>query len=702
MSKNNLSKVTKRGYPLPLGVTVLNEGINFSLFSRHASQVTLVIDRIERSDDKPVRYEIPLKQTENKTGDIWHILLETTQTGFCYGYRVYGTGDKAGCVFNSENILIDPYCQSLSPRKWGEISKFGKAPCCRILNHDFDWANDRPLKTPLSQTVIYELHVRGFSNEDTSSPATSGTYLGIIDKIPYLRQLGITAVELMPITEFDENDSAFYDPETGQPLKNFWGYNPVSFFALKSGYAQQPDKHVNEFKSMVKALHEAGIEVILDIVYNHTGESGYDGITSSFRGLDNPVYYLLDSEDQAYLNYSGCGNTLNCNHPIVRSLIRHSLRYWVMEMHIDGFRFDLASILGRDQEGNVLPNPPMIEIIAEDPILRDTKIIAEAWDAAGLYQVGSFSTDSRWGEWNGRFRDDIRSFMAGHSGMVTRLATRIAGSSDLYQSSHRSPLNSINFITSHDGFTLHDLVSYDQKNNLSNGENNRDGDSHNISWNSGHEGPYPPADVQQLRNRRIRSMFIILMISQGVPMITAGDEFGRSQQGNNNAWCQDNPISWLNWQFSGTNHELLRFCRQSIELRRRHPVFRREEFFPTTTSGSNVENEVSWQYLSPDQHNWSEDCHGLGVLLHGSRKGQPRDDDFFIMLNGNQMQDLTFTPPPVPQNSKNRQWHLIVDTSAKPPKDIMLKGNILDMKDFATILVPPFTVKILQSLPNVS
>lgn len=700
MSKINLPQLVKRGYPLPLGVTVLNEGINFSLFSRHASQVILVIAPDVIEPGSPTRYEIALNQEEHKTGDIWHILIESTVTDFSYGYRVYGAPDDVGSLFTPEHVLIDPYCQSLVPRKWGQQSSFGQEPCCRILNHDFDWKNDRPLKTPLSETVIYELHVRGFSKEMSSGPSSAGTYQGIIDRIPYLKQLGITAVELMPVTEFDENDTPFYDPETGQQLKNFWGYNPVSFFALKSGYAKDAENHVNEFKSMVSALHEAGIEVILDIVYNHTGEGGYDGITSSFRGIDNSIYYLLGSEGKEYLNYSGCGNTLNCNHPIVRSLIRHSLRYWVMEMHIDGFRFDLASILGRDQEGNVLPNPPMIELIAEDPVLRDTKIIAEAWDAAGLYQVGSFSTDSRWGEWNGRFRDDIRAFMAGHNGMITRLATRIAGSSDLYQASHRSPLNSINFITSHDGFTLHDLVSYNQKNNLNNGENNRDGDAHNISWNSGHEGPLPPTEIQQLRERRIRSMFITLMISQGVPMITAGDEFSRSQRGNNNAWCQDNGISWLNWDLQERNHELLRFCRQSIELRKRHPVFRREEFFSTNSSDVLEEDEVSWQYLSPHQQNWSDDCFGLGVLLQGKRKNQPRDDDFFIMLNGSRDQELLFAPPPVPQNARNRKWHLIVDTSASPPGDIMLQGTLIEVVAQGKISVPPFTVKILQSQPT--
>jgi len=684
---------------LPLGVTVLNEGVNFALFSRHGSQVSLIIDLPSTDGQSVSRHEVLLGREENRTGDIWHILLETDHTDFTYGYRIFGKSHPEGCAFQPDRILIDPYCHALKPRRWGEAARYGEVPCCLIPRHDFDWQHDRPLKTPLSETVIYELHVRGFTKADPSISAP-GTYLGIIEKIPYLKQLGITAVELLPVTEFDENDNDFHDPTTGKPLKNFWGYNPVSFLAVKSGYAHNPDDHINEFKCMVRALHQAGIEVILDIVYNHTGEGGYDGTTSSFRGLDNPIYYLLDPHTQAYLNFSGCGNTLNCNHPVVRSLIRESLRYWVMEMHVDGFRFDLASILGRDQAGNVLINPPMIELIAEDPVLRDTKIIAEAWDAAGLYQVGSFSTNSRWGEWNGRFRDDVRSFMAGHEGFVAKLATRLAGSSDLYQASSRGPLSSINFITSHDGFTLHDLASYNQKNNLQNGENNRDGDNHNLSWNSGHEGDPAPPPVNKLRFRRIRSLLTILMLSQGVPMITAGDEFGRSQQGNNNAWCQDNPISWLDWKFSRKNQELLRFFRQCIELRRRHPVFRREDFFPSPgTAGGTDQEEISWQYLKPGITDWSENCHGLGMLLNGRRRNKPRDDDFFFVINSNKYLPLIFTLPPVPANTRERRWNLVIDTGAASPYDIGLQGIILNGSPSAFVRVEPMAVKVFQSMP---
>lgn len=700
MSKKIYPWNRKRGYPLPLGVTELSEGINFALFARHATKVVLVLDYVSQETNQTIRYEIELSAAEHRTGDIWHILLETTHCNLTYGYRVFGVSNGNGLVFDPEKILIDPFCHALSPRKWGDISQYGAEPCCRIIAHDFDWQNDRPLKTPLSDTVIYELHVRGFTRGDDLHSEVAGTYNGIIKKIPYLKELGISAVELMPVTEFDENDNIFSDPIDGKPLKNFWGYNPVSFFALKSGYASNPVDHINEFKTMVRELHKAGIEVILDMVYNHTGEGSYDGTTSSLRAIDNTIYYLLDPEDKSYLNFSGCGNTLNCNHPVVRSLIRNSLRYWVMEMHIDGFRFDLASILGRDQEGNVLPNPPMIELIAEDPVLRDTKIIAEAWDAAGLYQVGSFSTDARWGEWNGRFRDDIRSFMAGHSGMITRLATRIAGSSDLYQASCRGPLSSINFITSHDGFTLYDLVSYNQKHNFRNGESNRDGESNNISWNTGCEGTPATDEIEQLRKRRMKSMMVILLLSQGVPMITSGDEFGRSQQGNNNAWCQDNSISWIQWNLRQDNNDLLRFCRLCIDVRRNHPVFRREDFFhPVSPTGQDTVEEISWQYLTPGNVDWSRECHGLGVLLYGKRQEEPRDDDFFIMLNGDRSRELQFIPPPVPPNTQNRKWQQIIDTSAPSPTDIQLQAPPL-ASDTTTITVPPFTVMVLQSIPG--
>lgn len=694
MSTHKLHQARKRGYPLPGGVTVLQEGINFALFSRHASRVALVLDYWEIGASASDRIEFELHPEENRTGDMWHILLQTHQQNFCYGYRVDGPRDldNKGLVYDYTQILIDPFSRALLPRKWGESAEYGQKPCCRVIHQDFDWQNDRPLKIPLSQTIIYELHVRGFTRQTNSGVHAPGTYQGLIEKIPYLKELGITAVELMPVTEFDENDTVFHNPETGERLKNFWGYNPVSFFAINSGYAQDPSWAINEFKSMVLALHQAGIEVFLDLVYNHTGEGGYDAITSSFRGIDNPIYYLLGKERQ-YLNFSGCGNTLNCNHPVVRDLIRESLRYWVTEMHIDGFRFDLASILGRDQKGKVLANPPMIEVIGQDPVLRDTKLIAEAWDAAGLYQVGSFSKDSRWAEWNGRFRDDVRSFMAGNKDTITYLATRIAGSSDLYQSSGRSPLCSINFITSHDGFPLKDLVSYNQKHNIKNGEDNRDGDNHNLSWNSGQEGENCTPQIQELRNRRMKTFTVLLMLSQGVPMICAGDEFGRSQTGNNNAWCQDNETSWLDWSLLKKNDGFFRFFKSCINLRKQYSIFRRDDFFLHSGGADKRPKEITWQYLNPGVQNWSDDCHGLAFHLHAQSSGE--DGDFFVMLNGNRKETLEFTLP-TPGDQTN-YWYAIIITAATSPSDFTKKSEAKRFVQGETVAVPPFGCVVVQS-----
>ena len=699
MDEKKKLRLQRRGNPLPAGVTVTKEGINFSIFARHATRVTLVVDFLPSGAQQPVRHEFSFDPRENRTGDMWHLLLVTQRRDFRYGYRIDGPHDPAGqgLAYDYRRILIDPHCPSLLPRVWGGKAIHGLAPCCAVGGDSFDWQEDRPPRTPLAETIIYELHVRGFTRGEGSGTEHPGTFRGIIDKIPYLQELGITAVELMPVCAFDENDTVFTDPASAMPLKNFWGYNPVSFFSLHSGYAADPARATGEFKEMVRALHRAGIEVYLDMVFNHSGEGGYHGITSSFRGIDNPIYYLLDHNHQ-YRNFSGCGNTLNCNHPVVRELILSSLRYWVTEMHIDGFRFDLASILGRDRHGNVLANPPMIEVIGEDPVLRDTKMIAEAWDAAGLYQVGSFASDSRWAEWNGRFRDDVRAFLRGDDDTVSHLATRIAGSSDLYQTGSRGPLCSINFVTSHDGFTLADLVSYDHKHNLANGEDNRDGEKHNLSWNSGHEGPSDNVAIRELRLRRMKTFAVILLLSQGVPMISGGDEFGRSQGGNNNAWCQDNATSWLPWSQFASNQGFFRFFKGLVALRKAHAVFRRQSFFPAgDLQLGGKEAEIRWQYLTPGSSDWSPGCHGLAFYLK-SMDVSPGGSDFFVMLNGDRTTSLPFQAPP--PDRQDHHWHRIVDSAAHSPADLQPLSQAPRQTPETTYLLPPFAAIILQSAPR--
>ena len=665
------------GSPQPLGVSRTPDGYNFAIAARHARAVSLVLFATGRAE--PLA-ELAFDPRHNRTGDVWHLLVRDFDPALRYGFRLQGPCDPRGSghCYRSDLVMLDPYAKALTGGSdWGvpyrrpgrpdPLASFQRR--CLYLDGDFDWEGDRPLNIPLQDTIIYELHVRGFTRHPSSGVSQPGTYRGLLEKIPYLQKLGITAVELLPVFEFNELENTRVNPLTGERLKNFWGYSPLAFFAPKAAYAVngRNGNQVREFKELVKALHAAGIEVILDVVFNHTAEGGADGPVISFKGIDNTIYYLLDPATRDYLNFSGCGNTVNCNHPWVRELIVDCLRYWVTEMHVDGFRFDLASIFGRGPKGEVLAEPPMVEKIAEDSVLAGTKIIAEAWDAAGLYQVGSFSPNRRWAEWNGRFRDDVRRFLCGHEGAVAALATRIAGSSDLYGHSDRRPANSINFITSHDGFTLHDLVSYNHKHNEANGEENRDGDNHNISWNSGAEGATDDPEILALRARRVRAAAVILLLSQGVPMLCAGDELGRSQGGNNNAYCQDSEISWLNWELTAANAGLLRFFRLLIALRRKHPIFRRDHFFYTSPPAPRP--EITWQALTPGSQDWSAAARVLAFQLHGkvdAEGGGEADRDFFVMLNtAATPQKFTLPPPPA-----GRRWRLLIDTAAPPPADI--------------------------------
>lgn len=658
-----------RGYPFPFGLSFHGEWVNFALFSHHATEVTLLLFSAE--DKKPLQ-AIALDPKVHKTGDVWHIALAAVPEGTLYGYRINGPhGSTSGCKhpFDPKKTLIDPYATVISGAEiWGKRTT-DRQLLGAVINNVFDWEGDAPLQIPIEETIIYELHVRGFTKSSTSAVNHPGTYLGLIEKIPYLKKLGITAVELLPIHEFNENEIKFTTPGSNKPLTNLWGYNSVNFFSPKAGYAADKavGSQIKEFKTLVKTLHQAGIEIILDVVFNHTGEGDHSGPTLSFKGIDNSIYYLLDSTSDEYLNYSGCGNTLNCNHPIVRELIITALRYWVVEMHVDGFRFDLAAIFSRGQDGEVLDNPPLIEQIAADPILAHSKIIAEAWDAAGLYQVGTFSKNPHWTEWNGRFRDDLRAFMCGYDHSVTALATRIAGSSDLFQDSQRPPNCSINFVTCHDGFTLYDLVSYNNKQNTANGEGNRDGDNHNISWNSGAEGPTTSSIIQKLRFRRMRTMATILLLSQGTPMLLAGDEFCRSQQGNNNAYCQDNPLSWVNWKLASKHHDMLRFFRLLIQFRKDHPAFRRTTFFTADAGGKPP--EISWQGCQRGVEEWSATTHLLCFFLNGHRSGD--SNNFFVAVNSDPKAQTIELPPP----GNTGKWHLIINTAQPSPNDIVTHGK---------------------------
>ena len=684
-----------RGSPRPFGSEIRENGINFALLSKHATAVTLVIYLPMENESV---LELPFDPRFNKTGDIWHMFIQGISREIRYGYRVDRQPNLQPLVhrYQPEIVLLDPYAKAYTGApEWGQLyrrnGENGTPPTRNhrrsiVVNDAFDWEYDQPLNLPLHDAVIYEMHVRGFTIDPSSGVAHPGTYRGVIEKIPYLKELGVTAVELLPINEFDEMDSDRFHPDSGTPLLNFWGYNTIGFFAPKASYASRnrDSDPVREFKEMVKALHKAGIEVILDIVFNHTGEGDERGTTYSFRGLDNSIYYIIDPVTGMYHNYSGCGNTVNCNHPNVRDLILECLHYWVTEMHVDGFRFDLAAILGRGRDGSVLADPPLIERIAHDPILANTKLIAEAWDAAGLYQVGRFPAWGRWAEWNGHFRDDVRRFLRGEDGLVSALATRLSGSADLYQGSGRAPYHSINFITSHDGFTLRDLVSYNEKHNWENGEENRDGSDANFSWNCGEEGPSDDPEINALRRRQMKNHAALLLLSHGVPMILAGDEFGRTQGGNNNAYCHDNPISWINWQPTRESQDLLRFFKRLIEFRKQHPNLRRSSF--DYHPGENHPH-IRWHGIQANQPDWSEHSRSLALELYGN----PADRDIYIIVNAYHG-PLTFQ---LPRLLFRQQWLRVLDTAFDAPRDIVEPGREERRPDPSRYSAAPRSVVVL-------
>jgi isoamylase len=672
---------THPGDPYLLGATLHHDGCNFAIFSKNATQVTLFLFN-EVSDTTPA-HRIILDKRLNKTGDVWHIFLYGIGNGQVYGYMVDGPFDPvhSGHRFNSSKLLLDPYAKAVGGSySWNDSTVLGyesghtdgDLSLSTSSNHaavvksmvvdctDFDWELDKPLDLPMKDTIIYEMHVRAFTNHPSSGVAYNGTFKGIIDKIPYLKDLGVTSIELLPVQEFNEDENINHNPVTGERLKNFWGYSTLAFFAPEIWYASDHDgiTAVREFKEMVKALHNAGIEVIMDVVYNHTGEGNEWGPTLSFRGLDNSIYYMLEN-CRYYKNYSGCGNTLNCNHPVVKKLIKDSLRYWVIDMHVDGFRFDLASILGRDQSGNWVPDYSVLSEISHDPILSNTKIIAESWDAAGLYKVGGFPDG--WAEWNGKFRDHVRGFLKGDNGLVREMGKRLTGSSDLFFYGSRKPFHSINFITAHDGFTLYDLVSYNSKHNEANCEDNRDGDNHNLSWNCGVEGLTGDQEILELRRRQVKNFIALLMVSQGTPMLLSGDEFGFSKQGNNNTYCHDNELNWLDWSLLDKNREIFEFCRYMIWFRRNHPVLRRETFLTGQDTAGNDMADISWHGVQVSRPDWSDQSHSIAFMLDGSKyeTGADRhDNDIYVAINAF-WEELWFELPPA---AAGKKWYLAVNT----------------------------------------
>jgi glycogen operon protein len=640
--------------------------VNFAVFSRHAHAVHLVL--FKDGQEEPVA-EIPLDPTRNKTGDVWHIFVAGILPNLLYGYRVFGpSARRSPHRYNAGTIVLDPYAPAISGgQRWGFPDvPHGKshsrlARRGRVLIDEFDWEDDVPPATALGQTVLYELHVRGYTQHPSSGVKHPGTFAGLCEKIPHLQALGVTAVQLMPVLEFDELDQPRRHPATGEMLRNYWGYSPLSFFAPKASYAARAGQQLREFKTLVKAFHRAGLEVILDVVYNHTCEGNESGPTISFRGLDNAIYYMLDKEGR-YFNFSGCGNTLNCNHPVVRDLIIDSLTYLVAELHVDGFRFDLATILGRGPNGKVLEDPPLIQHIAEHPVLAGTKLIAEAWDAAGLSQLGKFPAWGRWAELNGWYRDDVRHFMRSEVQAAASVAKRICGSLDLYGDSSRHPYHSVNFVTSHDGFTLNDLVSYNHKHNWANGENDKDGLGESFSFNCGHEGATDNPQVNALRQRQMRNFLTMLMISQGVPLLLQGDEFGRTQQGNNNAYCQDNDIAWVDWSLAEKNRGLLRFTRLLIALRQRRFAMTSEQFI----------NRVSWhgtQFGNPD---WTGQSRALAFQLHGL-EGQP---DLYVIFNAFwELQKFSLPP-----HAGQWRWKRLLDTNLASPLDLVEEKDAVGLR----------------------
>ncbi len=646
------------------------DGVNFSTFSRYADEVELLL--YERADSPAPFQVIRLDPEVNHTFFLWHVFVEGLTAGVHYTWRIDGPDDTrlSGFRFNRKLELLDPWATAVTHILWDRRQAMNaaveSAPTMRavVVGNGYDWEGDRSVNRLPENTIVYELHVGGFTRHPSAGVAHPGTFVGLIEKIPYLKELGVTHVELLPVMAFDEQDLP--DEVAALGLKNYWGYSTHSFYSPHSGYCVAPEAgtHADEFRDMVKALHRAGIGVILDVVFNHTAEGGADGPTINFKGFANETFYHLDPNDRSvYRDFTGCGNTVNCNHPLTARYILRCLEDWVRDMHVDGFRFDLASVMARGEDGNPMQHPHLPWDIEFSDVLAESIVIAEAWDAAGLYQVGSFP-GFRWAEWNGRYRDVIRRFVRGERGLVGQVATNISGSSDLYEPQSRFPTNSINFVTCHDGFTLYDLVSYNEKHNEANGENNRDGTNDNLSWNCGIEGETDDPGILALRGRQARNFMAILLLSQGVPMIRAGDELLRSQRGNNNCYCQDNEMSWFDWDLTGKNAGMLRFVKEMIAFRRRHPCLMRDRFLTGRIRKGRSLPDVAWHGTRLNEPLWGDGgAQVLACTLSGTTEGE---EHLHIIFN--MSESLIEMPlPEIP----GRTWHRAVDTWEPSPADIL-------------------------------
>ena len=651
------------GQSFPLGVCRKGHGINFAIFSQHATTASLCL--FTPGAKQPFA-EIALDAKVHQTGWIWHIHVAGAPEHLEYGWKIDGPKDKPGYLFNPDVIISDPYARALSTsyewdncplRQQEKFQPRGRA----VLEHPFDWQGDHPPNIPPEQLILYEMHVRAYTQSPSGRVYHPGTYLGLVDKIPHLKTLGVNAVELLPIFEFNECEYDKTNLKTGKRLLNVWGYSTINFFApmQRYSYSSEWNAAITEFKTLVRELHKNGIEVILDVVYNHTAEGDTNGPLYSFRGIDNTVYYMVNQKGH-YLDFTGTGNTFNCNHPVVTRLILDSLRYWATEMHVDGFRFDLASALTRDEDGTPLAVPPVIQAITYDPVLAHVKLIAEAWDAGGLYQVGNFPGEGRWAEWNGKFRDVVRKFIKGTDGLAGEFARALAGSDDLY-GKDRAPYHSINFITAHDGFSLRDLVTYQEKHNETNAEENRDGMNNNDSWNCGHEGPTHNWKILTLRERQMRNFHTVLLLSIGVPMLLMGDEYGHTRNGNNNAWCQDNDLNWFLWDELEKNREFFRFYQQLIAFRKNHPILQREEFLTS--------EDIDWHGLEPMKANWGAESRFVACTI----KDHVKNEHLYIAFNASFSQAHIKLPDP----PHYKKWYRIIDTSLPPPQDFiaMPKGH---------------------------